>query len=102
MLINAPWLVRTAVGSRPVILGKKLTQRYFSGEGYFECDIDIGSSVIANRCVSICRNASTYVTVDMGLVLEGITTDQLPERVFATLQFNGIDFSMAQDLLDYI
>ena len=49
-----PWVVKAAVGATPVLLGKKVVQRYFRGEDYMEIDIHVGSSLIAAQ-VSFCH-----------------------------------------------
>ena len=51
-----PWVVKAAVGATPVLLGRKVVQRYFRGEDYMEIDIHIGSSVIAAQvCYHFCH-----------------------------------------------
>jgi len=69
-MVEGPWVVRTAVGTKPVILGKKLTQRYFSGPGYLEVDIDIGSSSIASRVLALVRDYSRNIVVEVAVLIQ--------------------------------
>ena len=43
------WALRNLVGSRPVLLGKKVQLKYFQGDGYFEIDVDVASSIVADQ-----------------------------------------------------
>ena len=38
---EGPWVVRASVPAKPALLGKKVVQRYFRGERYFELDIHV-------------------------------------------------------------
>ncbi len=46
-IVEGNWTVKMAVGSKPALTGKKITQKYFRGKGYFEVDVDISSSTVA-------------------------------------------------------
>ena len=65
--------MRRAVGSTPVIMGKKLKQYYHSGPGYFELDIDVASSRTASGVISIVRGATRSLTVDLAILIEGMS-----------------------------
>ena len=69
-MVEGPWVVKTAVGNKPVILGRKLTQRYSSGPGYLEIDIDIGSSSIASRVLALVRDYSRNIVVDVAVLIQ--------------------------------
>ena len=43
-VVEGPWLVQQAVGTRAAILGKTLRQRFYRGDGYMEVDVDCNSS----------------------------------------------------------
>ncbi|KAG5184431.1 hypothetical protein JKP88DRAFT_137199, partial [Tribonema minus] len=88
---EGPWVVKTATGSTPTLLGRKLTQRYFSGPGYTEVCIDVGSSAIASRIVSVCMGAARALTIDVGVTLEGRCDDELPERLLGCLTICHLD-----------
>ncbi|KAL0043136.1 hypothetical protein WJX79_010214 [Trebouxia sp. C0005] len=51
-VVKGSWVIKQAVGNTPVLLGKKLTTRYYRGPGHFEVDVDalhpsIGPTVCA-------------------------------------------------------
>jgi hypothetical protein len=50
---EASWAIKMAVGQKPAMTGQKLTQVYSRGDGYFEIDIDISSSSVANGILSM-------------------------------------------------
>ena len=52
-IIEGNWAIKMAVGSKPALTGKKLTQSYYRGKGYLEIDIDISASPIATGILSL-------------------------------------------------
>lgn len=125
MIVEGPWVVKTAVRSRPCILGQKVVQRYFGGKGYLEVDIDVGSSVIASQIVSLCRyliylmknrNLCIIITLmvgylsflcrgyakqivcNVGIVLQGEREDELPERLLASVTLSHLDMECRKSL----
>lgn len=95
---EGPFIVRKSVGSKPAILGKKLTQRYFKGENVLELDLDVGSSTIAHRLLQLSLGYSKLLTVDMAFVLEGQDEKELPEQVVGLIRAVHVDFSKAVDI----
>lgn len=64
-------MVRQAVGQNcPVLLGKKLTTKYFTGRNYVEVDIDVGSSSTATSVVGLVAGAVRSLVIDMAVVLQ--------------------------------
>lgn len=55
--------------STPCLLGTKIVQRYFRGEGYLEIDLHIGSSGIANNVVGLCRKYVSAFVCNLGSFL---------------------------------
>jgi hypothetical protein len=90
---EGPWLVQSAVGSRPAILGKALKQRFSKGEGHFEVAIDCNSSPAAGRIVSLVKSYARSLVVDLAFVIEAQTADELPERVLGCVRMLHIDLS---------
>ena len=90
---EGPWLVQTAVGSRPSILGKALKQRWVRGDGYTEVDVDCNSSPAAGRIVSLVKSYARSLVVDLAFVIEAQTTEELPERVLGCARMLHIDLS---------
>jgi hypothetical protein len=89
-------MVKMAVGTKPALIGKKLRLHYTRGQRFFEIDIDIGSSSVASRILSVVRDSCRLLTVDMGITLEGQDDEELPERVVCRVQWKGVDFSKAR------
>ena len=88
---EGPWLVKTGVGSRPSILGKTLKQKYYVGADYLEVDVDCNSSPAAGRIVSLVKSYARSLVIDLAFVIEGATTDELPERVAGCARLMHID-----------
>lgn len=97
-IVEGSFIVRQAVGSTPALIGKKLRQPYFKGKQYFELDVDIGSSAVANRVVGLVSGYTKKLVIDMGFVLEGQSPDELPERLFGTVRLVHIDLGVAKKL----
>jgi hypothetical protein len=115
---EGPWVVKMAVGNKPALLGKKLRLHYTRGPRFFEIDIDIGSSSVASRVLTVVcvvphpgvtsphlsvslsplqvRDSSRLLTVDMGVTIEGQDDEELPERILCRLQWRGVDLSKAR------
>jgi hypothetical protein len=92
------WLIRNAVGSTPVLLGKKLTTKYFRGPRYFEVDIDVSSSSSANHVVGMVQGALKSLVIDLAVLLEGHFQDELPEALLGAVRLNNLDLSKAARL----
>ena len=55
------------------------------GPGYMEVDIDVGSSSVAATVVGLVQGATKSLVVDMGIVLEGHSAEELPESLLGTV-----------------
>ncbi|GMF21894.1 unnamed protein product [Phytophthora fragariaefolia] len=98
-IVEGSFIVRQAVGSTPALIGKKLRQPYFRGKQYFELDVDIGSSAVANRVVGLVSGYTKKLVIDMGFVLEGQNPEELPERLFGSARLVHIDLGVAKKLI---
>lgn len=96
-IVEGSFIVRQAVGSTPALIGKKLRQPYFRGKQYFELDVDIGSSAVANRVVGLVSGYTKKLVIDMGFVLEGQNPEELP-RLFGSVRLVHIDLGVAKKL----
>ena len=73
------FVVRSAVGSRPTLLGRKMKQHFiFDDQGtnekprrYLEILIDISSNPVANRIVKLVLGYAKSLAVDLMFLLEG-------------------------------
>jgi hypothetical protein len=95
---EGPWVVKAAVRSQPALLGRKVVQRYFRGEGYMEIDVHVGSSVIASQIVGVCRGYGKHFAADVGIVIQGEDPSELPERMLACCSFHKIDVEVRRKL----
>jgi len=50
-----------------------------------EVDIDVGSSSVAATVVNLVQGATKSLVVDMGIVLEGRSAEELPESLLGTV-----------------
>jgi hypothetical protein len=75
------WIVRTAVGNKPAILGTKLTTKYHRGENYFEVEVDVGSSTVAMGLLNLVAGYCTSLDLEIAFLFESKSPDELPERV---------------------
>lgn len=56
---------------------------FYVTKDYMECDMDLGSSAVAGSILSIVKGYATTLTVDLGILLEGHSIDELPEVMLA-------------------
>ncbi|KAJ3692625.1 hypothetical protein LUZ60_011720 [Juncus effusus] len=91
-IIKAPWIVKTAVGEQAVcILGRALNCKFINGLNFFEVDVDIGSSIVANAVVHLAFGYVKSLTVDLAFLIEGQKEEELPERVLGAIRFVELD-----------
>lgn len=88
--VNAPFVVKRAVGDVPTLLGNKLQQFYFGRDDYFEVDVNISSSRIAQYTVGLALNSAAVVVCDLAFVLQGASPAELPEVVAACMRIEHI------------
>eukprot|EP00127_Corallochytrium_limacisporum_P003424 Clim_evm52s149 gene=Clim_evmTU52s149 len=98
-LVDAPWVVKRAVGNKPALLGTKLKHRYFRGQQYFEIDCDVFSSQVANMIVGVMRNYSKQLSIDLGFVIQGEQAVELPERLFGTVRLSKPNLDKARKVM---
>ena len=63
-----------------------------------EVDIDVASSSVAASVVGMVHSATKSLVIDLAIVLEGHTADELPESLLGTVRLNHLDLSTAQHL----
>lgn len=89
------WLIRQSVGTTPVLLGQKLTTKYFKGPRYFEVDVDIGASSVAASITNLVCGATKSLALDMAVLVEGQSADHLPEQLAGTIRLDRLDLKTA-------
>lgn len=69
------------------------------GPRYFEVDLDVSSSSVAANIVGLVQGMTKSLCVDMAIVLEGHSPEELPECLLGTVRCSHLDLSSAK-LLD--
>lgn len=96
-VVQGPWVVKSVVGGKPAIIGNKLPVNYVyqKEEGdkalYLEADLDIVASSAARGILSAVRSYTQVLTLDLGFVVQGNSTDELPEQMLMGSRLHGID-----------
>lgn len=102
-IVRGPWIVRATVGNYAAcLLGKALTCHYIRGPNYFEIDVDIGSSALANAILHLALGYVNSVTVDMAFLVEAQEEEELPERIMGAVRISQIDMASADLVEDSI
>jgi len=98
--VEGPWLARTAIGSTPVIIGKKIEIRYFDGPDFLEISINVFSSAAARRMMNLVCSTSKKMVIDVALLIEAQSTTELPERILGSFRVVRTDITRMRDLQD--
>ena len=65
-------LLRTLIGDKPALIGRKLAMPYFSGPNHFEVCVDVTSNTFAEYVTRVARDAvATNMSLDLGFTIEG-------------------------------
>ncbi|RHY24216.1 hypothetical protein DYB36_012528, partial [Aphanomyces astaci] len=99
LLPGPPKYSLQAVGSTPAVIGNKLRQPYFKTPKYFELDIDVTSSAVANRVTGLVLGFTKKLIVDMSFLVEGKHGHELPERLFGACRLSFVDMAHAKKLV---
>ncbi|KAF0693988.1 Aste57867_15101 [Aphanomyces stellatus] len=98
-IVEGNFIVKQAVGSTPAVIGNKLRQPYFKTDKYFELDIDVTSSAVANRVTGLVLGFTKKLIVDMSFLIEGKMSHELPERLFGACRLSFVDMAHAKKLV---
>nr|AGV54176.1 lipid binding protein [Phaseolus vulgaris] len=94
-IVKGPWIVKKRWGiTAPAYWGSSDVY-YHRGPNYFEIDVDIGSSAIANAILRLALGYVTSVTIDMGFVVEAQAEEELPERLIGAVRVCQMEMSAA-------
>lgn len=97
VVIEGPWVVKSVVGGKPAIIGKKVPIQYVyqrpvdKKELYLEADLDIAASSAARNILSLTRSYTQILTLNLGFVIESCSADELPEQMLVGARLHGID-----------
>uniref|UniRef100_A0A7S4UUX1 Protein ENHANCED DISEASE RESISTANCE 2 C-terminal domain-containing protein n=1 Tax=Ditylum brightwellii TaxID=49249 RepID=A0A7S4UUX1_9STRA len=86
-------LVKKAVGTTPVIIGKKIATTFVRSDRFCEIICDVTSSTVAKKVCSLVNSYAKSLVVEMGYLLEGDDSTVLPERIFGCIRLNHIDIT---------
>lgn len=106
IVVEGPWVVKRVVGGKPAIVGKSLPISYtfqppqpeLGYAEYLEADLDIVSSAAARNILAVVRSYTQSLTIDLGFVIQGNTTEGLPEQMMTGLRLHGLDPLTAEAL----
>ena len=74
-------LLRTLIGDKPALIGRKLAMPYFSGPNHFEVCVDVTSNTFAEYVTRVARDAvATNMSLDLGFTIEGRCEEVWPRR----------------------
>lgn len=93
--VEGPWMVKTAVGTTPAIMGTKILHTYHPLANAFEIEVDISSSVPAQYILGMVKSFTQIVSVDLAFVLQGENEEELPERVLFAVRFHHLNVPKA-------
>mmetsp|Transcript_26076 Transcript_26076/g.78269 ORF Transcript_26076/g.78269 Transcript_26076/m.78269 type:complete len:391 (-) Transcript_26076:44-1216(-) len=98
--VNAPFVVKRAVGEVPTLLGNKIQQLYFGPAhgDYFEVDCNIASSKIAQYTIGLAIDRASVVIADLAFVLQGAQPAELPEALGGAVRIQHIVMKDAHKL----
>jgi hypothetical protein len=95
---EAPWIVRTAVGTRPALTGLRIVHRYYRGPNYLEVNVDLSASSVASAIIGMVRGCSKNLVVDLGWTLQGENEAELPEIMLCRTRFNHVDLEAGAEV----
>ncbi|GAX83935.1 hypothetical protein CEUSTIGMA_g11359.t1 [Chlamydomonas eustigma] len=85
------WIVKNAVGTKPLIVGKALKTTYFDTKQYIEVDIDVSADPTASYITGMVRGATSGLVIDLGFVLEGQMPWELPEKLIGAARVSHLN-----------
>ena len=99
VIVSAPASIQSLIGNKPTIIGKQISTHYVYGppdekDGkceYLELDLDVVSSPSARKILSVCKSYTKSLVIDLGFVIQGNASDELPEQMLTGIRLHGID-----------
>lgn len=105
-VVKGPWIVKKVVDGKPAIVGSKLPTSYIYEPAnpekglaeYLEIDLDIVASSAARGILAVAQRYTKTLTLDLGFVVQGNRTDELPEQMLVGMRLHGLDPLTAPNL----
>eukprot|EP00850_Spirogloea_muscicola_P010241 SM000059S18718 [mRNA] locus=s59:595799:604163:+ [translate_table: standard] len=89
------WIVKQAVGCRPVPMGQIMEIKYFADDNYIEADVSMGSSAIVKGVMALVLGYMKHLVVDIGFFLRGGGEDDAAEQLLGTVRCSKIELTSA-------
>lgn len=70
--------------------------RYFKTDQYFEIDVDISSSAVANGITRFVIGYMKALVIDLGFTVEGQAAEELPEELMGVIRVMNLDPAKAK------
>ncbi|KAG0553541.1 hypothetical protein KC19_12G018800 [Ceratodon purpureus] len=96
-IVEGYWVVKRAVGTKACLLGKAVTCNYLREDNFLEIDVDIGSSSVARNVVGLVLGYVTSIVVDLAVLIEATSADELPEYILGTVRIDRMKLESAVD-----
>jgi len=87
---EGPWIVKAAIGGgkdgshkgvTPTLVGEKVTTTYHQGDDYIEIAYNTAIDAVAVTSAKLAFQHSQKLVVDLGVVFQAETAEELPERI---------------------
>eukprot|EP00511_Aplanochytrium_stocchinoi_P011685 CAMPEP_0204875178 /NCGR_PEP_ID=MMETSP1348-20121228/45245_1 /ASSEMBLY_ACC=CAM_ASM_000700 /TAXON_ID=215587 /ORGANISM="Aplanochytrium stocchinoi, Strain GSBS06" /LENGTH=677 /DNA_ID=CAMNT_0052031465 /DNA_START=13 /DNA_END=2046 /DNA_ORIENTATION=- len=101
-VVEGSYFASRAIGSKPAILGTKITTNYYRGDNWFEVCVDIGSSRVAGTLMGIVKSYATSLVIDLAFLFESQTYEELPEIILGGCRIYQPLMYPCEDPLQYI
>eukprot|EP00928_Gymnodinium_smaydae_P053889 TRINITY_DN37782_c0_g1_i1.p1 TRINITY_DN37782_c0_g1~~TRINITY_DN37782_c0_g1_i1.p1 ORF type:complete len:473 (+),score=74.70 TRINITY_DN37782_c0_g1_i1:68-1486(+) len=92
-VVEGPWIVKSGVPDRPGVVGRKIDIKYFQAHDHLEASINCISSSAGRRLVSLLTGAAKHFAMEIFVIVEGQSEEELPERILGTLSIHHGDLS---------
>ncbi|XP_057856726.1 protein ENHANCED DISEASE RESISTANCE 2 isoform X1 [Cryptomeria japonica] len=92
-IAKGSWIVKQSVGKNACLLGQALEINYTRGSNYLELGIDIGSSCVAKGVVNLVLGYLSKLVIELAILIQGNTEDELPEFLLGTCRLNHLEES---------
>merc|ERR1712190_474911 len=89
--LDAPFAVRHGVPEIPTIVGKKFPVSWFAGEDYLEGSFNIVCTPSGRRIINLLSGSSKYLCLEVHVLIEGQTEEELPERILGGFSIFRVD-----------
>jgi len=86
---QGPYIARKAVGSKPVLLCRRIDTAYYRGDNHFEVSINCGCSSAAKSIFSVVKGYAPSVTLRFAFLLESKNRSELPERLLTGFEVHS-------------